>query len=325
MAIGIGAASQLAIGKETAWGTAVTPTLFIEFLEESMKNEVEHIEAGFIMGSRNNYKYYKGSEDVKGSFSMVVNPDNIGLLLYTALGVEGDATEVELTTAYDHDFTPAGTGTDLGSVTIEVDRDITCCTYAGATVDNFGLTAAKGSLVTANFDIIAQSETDDETATAGLSPSSLLPYMFHHGTVEVDAGAVAYVNSFNFTYGNGLDADGGFILNGSRNRAHAYKQGGILTGSMELEWTSDSDVLRDAYLDNTQKQLTLVLTSTEIIEAGYYYTLTVDIPKVHIMGDPPVISTRDRTPFTVNFEAVYDSTNFVKITARDARTTKWSA
>jgi len=94
---------------------------------------------------------------------------------------------------------------------------------------------------------------------------------------------------------------------------------------MELEWTSTSDVLRDAYLDNTQKQLTFIFTSTEAIETGYYYTLTADIPKVHLLGDPPVLSTRDRTPFSVNFEAVYDSTNFAKITHRDALTTKWSA
>ena len=92
-----------------------------------------------------------------------------------------------------------------------------------------------------------------------------------------------------------------------------------------MEWTSDSDDIRDAYLDNTQKQLTLTITSTETIESGYYYTLTIDIPKVHILGDPPTLNARDRLAFTANFEAVYDSTNFIKITLRDARTTKWSA
>jgi len=245
---------------------------------------------------------------------MVLNPDNIGLLLYMALGAEADPAQVDETTAYDHDFTPAGTDTDLGSFTLEIERDITCCIYAGCTVNNMTLTAAKGSLVTADFEIVGKSELDDQTAQE-LSPGSL----------AIDTVDVAYVNSFNFTYGNNLDVDGGFVLNASRNRSHAYKQGGTLTGSMELEWTSDSDALRDAYLDNTQKQLTLTITSTEAIETGYYYTLTVDIPKVHIMGDPPVLSSRDRTPFTVNFEAVYDATNFVKITHRDAQDTKWSA
>ena len=324
MPLGIGAAGRAGIAKETTWGTAVTVDTFIELLTEDVRNNVEKLEAGFLMGSRNNYKYYKGIEDIGGTFSMVLNPDNIGLLLYMALGAEADAAQVDATTAYDHDFTPADTGTDLGSFTLEIERDITCCIYAGCTVNNMTLTAAKGSLVTADFEIVGKSELDDQSPQS-LSPSSKIPYMFHQGSLAIDTSNVAYVNSFNFTYGNNLDTDGGFVLNGSRNRAHAYKQGGTLTGSMELEWTSDSDALRDAYLDNTQKQLTLTITSTETIEAGYYYTLTVDIPKVHIMGDPPVLSSRDRTPFTVNFEAVYDSTNFVKITHRDARDTKWSA
>ena len=325
MPIGIGAAAKAAIGKETTWGTAVTPTQFIELSDsgEGMKNNIEKIKAGILMGSRSAYKIYNGSEDPNGNFSMVVNPDNIGLLLYMALGVESTA-EVGLTTAYDHEFTPAGIGTDLESFTFEVDRNITCATYSGCTVDNFKLTAAKGSLVTADFDILSKTELDDQTATTGLSPSTKIPYTFHHGSLAIDTVDVAYVSSFNFTYGNMIDANG-FVLDGTKYRAHAYKQGNMLTGSMDLEWTSTSDAIRDAYLDNTQKQLTLTITSTETIEAGYYYTLTVDIPKVHIVGDPPVVSTRDRIPFTANFEAVYDATNFIKVTHRDARTTSWSA
>ena len=323
MPLGIGAQAKAAIVKEATWGTAVTVTQFIALLNEGIKNEVEKIPAGILMGSRNQYKYYKGVEDVKGPFSIVVNPDNIGLLLYMALGVEGDPAQVVSTTAYDHDFTPAGFSTDLGSFTLEIERGITCATYAGCTVDNMTMKAAKGSLMTADFDILAKSELDDQTATAGLSPSTKIPFMFHHGSFAIDTADVAFVNSFEYTYGNQIDPEG-FVFNGSCNRAHAYKQGGILTGTMEMEWTSDSDDLRDAYLDNTQKQLTLTMTSTETIESGYYYTLTVDIPKVHILGDPPVISTRDRTPFTANFEAVYDSTAFVKISLRDARSTKWS-
>ena len=324
MPLGIGAAAKAGIKKETTWGTAVTVDQFLELISEDVKNNVEKIQAGFLFGSRNQYKIYNGIEDVNGSFSMVVNPDNIGLLLYMALGVEADPAQVGTSTAYDHDFTPADTSTDLGSFTLEIDRDITCCIYAGCTVNNMTLTAAKGSLVTADFEIVAKSELDDQTAQS-LTPSTKIPYTFHFGSMAIGGSDVAYVNSFNMTYGNNLDADGGFVLNGTTNRAHAYKTVGTLTGSMELEWTGTSDALRDAYLDNTQKQLTLTITSTEEIETGYYYTLTIDIPKVHIMGDPPVISTRDRTPFTVNFEAVYDSTNFVKITHRDALTTKWSA
>jgi hypothetical protein len=45
---------------------------------------------------------------------------------------------------------------------------------------------------------------------------------------------------------------------------------------------------------------------------------------VKILGEPPSLSDRGRTPFAVNFEAIYDVTNYIKITHRDARVTKWS-
>jgi len=91
MPLGIGAAGKAAIGKETTWGTSATRDTFIELLPgESMKNTIEHIEAGFLMGSRNKYKIYKGTEDAGGQIPITVNPDNIGLLLYMALGAEAD-------------------------------------------------------------------------------------------------------------------------------------------------------------------------------------------------------------------------------------------
>jgi len=192
------------------------------------------------------------------------------------------------------------------------------------TVNNMKLSAAKGTFLIADFDVLGKQETDNQVF-AGISPSNLRPYIFHHGAVEINTTPVYYVNSFEFTYGNNLDAEGGFVMDGTGYRHHINKQGGTLTGSMSCEWTADSDVLRDAYLDNTQKKLEFIFTSPEQIESGYYYTLSIEIPIVHILGDPPVISGRERVPFNVSFEAVYDVTNFVKITHRDARNTKWSA
>jgi len=324
MAIGVGVNAVAGIVKETEYGGGGTAATFLEMISEGVRSNIEMIEAPYVFGSRSKYKYYQGAHDIGGPFSMVVNPDNIGLLLYLALGVEGNPSNVDETTAYDHEFTPAAAATDLGSFLLEIDRQIDCSIYQGCKVNTFALSATKGSLITADFNVLGKDETDGQTPTE-LTPSTKKPFTFHMGSMAIDTGAVTYVNSFSMEYSNELDAEGGFVLNGSQNRHHLNKQGQVLTGSLECEWTSVSDALRDAYLDNTQKQITLTITSTETIEAGYYYTMTIDIPKVHILGDPPQISGRERIPFTLNFEAVYDSTNFVKITLRDARTTKWSA
>jgi len=444
--IGTGAQGQAGIIKEASFGAGGTVDTYLELINENIKSNIEKLEAPYVFGSRNINKYYHGAHDIGGPFSIVVNPDNIGLLLYMALGAEANASQVltsqaevtEITceadssgslsgeyitfndptteyyawfdvagkgsadpaltgktaiivgiaenavntavasalqsavdakadfgasvasevvtitnanngsvtdatngdtgwstapnvttqgsggTAYDHVFTPAGMATDLDSFALEIERGIDCSIYSGCTVNNFTLSASKGSLVTADFEIVGKDETDGVSKQT-LSPSTKQPYTFHMGSVEIDTTPVAYVNSFTITYGNNIDTDGGFVLNASNYRAHAYKTLGTLTGTLECEWTATSDALRDAYLDNTQVRVELIITSTETIESGYYYTLSIDIPKTHIMGDPPTIGGRDRIPFSVNFEGVYDSTNFIKITHRDALSTKWSA
>ena len=325
MPLYIGAMGKGGYKLETGYGTGGTPpTIFLPIINEDMKANPEKIASPAMFGSRNTRTYYHGRHDPKGSVTFMADPDNIPSILFAALGVEGDAEQVGVTTAYDHAFTPAGNTVDLTSLALEVDREGTCCWYTGCVVNELSINAALGSPMQATMNILAKQEADDQSATV-LTPSTLLPYIFHHGKVEVNDVQVYYVTGMNLTYNNGVDEASGFTLNGTTMRNHAYKTTGLLTGSMECEWTSVSDPLRDYYLDNTDTKIEFIFISTDAIEAGYYYTLTIEIPTAKIMGDPPVLSDRGRTPFTVNFEAVYNVTNYVKFTHRDARTTKWSA
>jgi hypothetical protein len=446
MPIYIGAQGKAGYKLETSYGTGGTPvTIPIPIISEDMRINIQKIASPALFGSRNTRTYYHGQQNPSGSITFMADPDNIATLLFLALGVEGNATQVlgtqaEITqvtcgadtagslsgkyftinsptvnyyvwydvaglgsidpaiagktgipvgissgatastvatatasaidalaafvstpaaavvtvtnavagaatdatagttgwatptvaqqgsggAAYDHVFTPAAVGVDLGSFALEIERGGTCCLYNGCVVNEIKFAATRENPLQCTLGLFAQLETDDQTATV-LTPSTKIPYLFTHATVKLDTAAIAYVNSFELTYTNEVDADGGFVVNGTAYRAHCYKTTGLLTGSMELEWTSAADTFRDAYLDNTSMKLEFIFTSTEAIEAGYYYTMSIEIPIAKILGEPPVLSDRGRTPFTVNFEAIYDSTNYVKITHRDARSSKWSA
>jgi len=452
--IGIGAGGQAGIIKEGSYGGGGTVDTFLELISEDVRLEQEKIPSAAVISERYMNKYINGAHDVQGSFTIEVNPDNIGLLMYMALGVEANASQVtgataevtditceadtggslsgeyitfsapagdfyawfdvddqgsddpapggtgiavgfpvnttadnvaaalataidananfgasaaaavvtitnasngavtdatngdtgwstapDVTTqgsggaAYDHVFTPAASGTDLGSFLLEIDRGLgtsNAFKYDGMKVNTMTLNAAKGSLLTAAFDCFGQQETDNISPQT-LNPSTLLPFTFSSGTLKIDdqggtPAAVAYVNSINLVLANALDSDGGFVMDGNNYRNHLNKQTVALTGSMELEYTSTSDTERDKYRDNTQRYLQLIFTSTEQIEAGYYYTMTWDIYAVHYLTAHPQISGRDRIPFSVDFEAVRDSSSgLCTCTLRDARTTKWSA
>ncbi|HUS84944.1 MAG TPA: phage tail tube protein, partial [Anaerolineales bacterium] len=139
-------------------------------------------------------------------------------------------------------------------------------------------------------------------------------------------GVVAYVKSFDFTLDNLLNADG-YMLDGSNVRGSLDKQGINLTGTMTLEYIAASYAQRTAYLDNATKWLTLIFTSTETIEPGYFYTMTVDIKYVKYTEAGDDIGGRDAIPLTIGWTAKAPAAGqeFIKVTLRDALAAKWSA
>lgn len=444
--MGLARARYLGIAKETEWGTPVAPTTFLEFLTCGVKKSVEKIQSAANINQRYINDIYPGSIDIGGPFDIEVNPDNIGLLLFMALGVEGNpsqvvTTQAEITdvtceadvagslsgkywllnspsteyyvwydvngkgsqdpaisgktgivvgiapdatasavasatqaaidakadfgatvnaavvtitnaaagavadasdgdtgwtnawsvtqqgsggAAYDHDFTPADDAVDLGSFTLEVGKAIKQMRYAGCRVNSLTLSAAKGSILKVTFNVLGKSE-DDTVSAASPTYSTKLAYVFDLGQVKIDGGAVAYVKSFDLTIDNMINADG-YMLDGSNARGSLEKQGLAVTGTMTLEYTATSYAQRTAYMSNAAKQLTLIFTSSEQIEAGYYYTLTVDMPAVKYIDEGDDVGGRDAIPLTIGWAAKKPAaSSIVKATLRDAQTTKWSA
>ena len=325
MPLGVGAAGFMSIGRETTFKTPATRDTVIGLVSESVQNQVEKLPAQAVLGAREINNMYLGVEDIQGPFTYEANPDNVGLLLYHALGVEAAPQQVASSLAYDHDFTPAQNDVDLGSFTAEIDRGLGASdvfVYAGCVINSWGITAQKGSLINIDIELLGGTETPGQTRTS-LAIPTLLPYTFSMGNLAIDTVDVGYCNQFTMTLNNNLDAEGGFVLDSSRQRNHIYKQTLEVSGSLELEWTALSDAQRAAFTANTTKQLTLTIVSTEAIDTGLFYTLTIDIPKCKYTAAFPNIAGRDRVPFTVDFMAIFDATNTIKITHRDARTTKW--
>jgi hypothetical protein len=324
MALGIGAYTEAAIIEEASYAAGGTYDTFLELrAEETVQKNQEKIDGDYLFGSPILLKTFNGVEAPAGVIPIVANPDNIPVLMFLSLGAEAAASQVGSTTAYDHDFTPAGSATDLKSFAFEIHRDLHAFEYVGGKVNSVTFKAAKGSFVHADFDCIFQTEDDTHTWTDAVAKSTKLPYSFHMATLKIDTAAVAYVNSCEITHSWNLDVEGCHRMDGNAYIGEPWKTVENISGSLGCEWTSTSDVLRDAYLDNTAVQVTLEIVSTEEIETGYYYTLTIDIPITYFIGDPPVVSDRGRIPFTANFVGAYDSTNNIKITTRDASNSVW--
>lgn len=327
MALGIGAYTEAAIVEEATYAAGPPTSGYDTFLElraeETVQKNQEKIDGDFLIGSPILYKTFNGVEAPAGVIPIVANPDNISLLMFLSLGAEASQAQVGSTTAFDHVFQPAGSATDLESFAFEIHRDLHGFEYVGGKVNSFTVKAAKGSFIHFDFDCVFQQEDDTHSWSDAVSKSSKIPYSFHMATLKVADSAVAFVNSVEIMHSWNLDLEGCHRADGNAYIGDPNKTIETITGSLGCEWTTDSDVLRDAYLDNTPKQISLELVSTETIETGYYYSLEVDIPVTYIIGDPPVVSDRGRIPFTVNFRGAYDSTNNIVVTSRDAKDATW--
>jgi len=228
--------------------------------------------------------------------------------------------------AYDHVFTMAPDGTDLKSFVLEVGKEIKQMRYAGVMVNTLAFAAAKGSILKATFGVLGQSEDDTVGVPGGITYSPRLAYVFDQGQVKIDDAVVAYVKSFDFTIDNLLDADG-FMLDGTHQRGSLNKQGINITGTMTLEYTAAAYAQRTAYLTNAVKWLNLTFTSPEEVEAGYNYTMEMEMKYVKYIEAGDDIGGRDAIPLTIGWVAKAPAAGqeIIKVTLRDAKNARWSA
>ena len=91
MGIISGQDAKLQIGLESSWGTAVVPTVAIDFTSESLKYIPNLISENALIGRKTVGRVDKTGEKVAGGFSMILKPDNVGMLLGAALGSEASA------------------------------------------------------------------------------------------------------------------------------------------------------------------------------------------------------------------------------------------
>ena len=322
--VGAGAATA-EYALEASYGNGDTLDTALDLVEESMRENTEPLRSGVFMGSRAHKTYHLGSKGASGDIKFIANPDNLPKILYAALGTEAEEGQVDETTAYDHDFTPEAVGGDLPSLNVGIDKHGSEYGYPGLVINTITFEFTKGDYLYVTLGTLAQKELDDQSGLQGVSLSTKLPYIGDYASLEIGGVAKTYGISGSIVINNFLDEEGSYRLTGDRFRSEPRPQTFMVTANLEIEWESGSDALRDAIRDNTDTQVTIVVTHETAIEAGYYYTLTIDIPTAKIIGELPVLSTRDRIPFPLTIEGVYNVTNLVKVTHRDALNAKWSA
>ena len=307
MAIRSGLAAQLGIGVETTWGTAVTPTRFYEFTDESLALSIERIESeGLRAGNRvmRSDRYAVGQKAVEGSVSMDMTAENSGLLFQHALG--------QVTTT-----TPSGSVKNHECVladpyslglTLEVGRPgndgtVRAFTYSGCKISSFTLSNSVNELLTGEFSFIGKDETTGSITSASY-PSSQELLSFAGATISV-AGSSYECKEASVEVDLGLDAER-YILGSQTINAPVAAAMTEITGSVTAEFKDLTAYNR--FVNNTQAALTLKWEGTAI-SGTYKRGITVTLPAVRFDGNTPNVGGPEVVDVELAYKALYNGTD----------------
>ena len=302
-------ANHVGIGKETTYGTAVAPTIFLPTREVkgvSIEMDKQAVEA--IKGTAPKNKcMYPGLVEINAEYEMDAYPQAITHLLYAALGAKATALESGESAVYKHTLTESFT---KPSYTIEEKFGEIVKRYAGFIPSEFTLGIEKGEGVTFSFNGPAKSQADATASTP--SYETPCPYNFSHITtftigsldllaIGLESAEVTYANAIAPRHAIGDNFPKGLVPGASE-----------FTGSISVYLDNASKALLADYIANTERSLEIVMQG-ETIGTASKNTIRITSARVNFTSTSEEIEDNYNV-IEIEFEAVEDpSTGIVKV------------
>lgn len=304
MALTSGLAGQFGFEKESTPGTYEAPTHFLEFLDESIKLEIEQVSSnGIRAGRRTKHNITAGAQVVRGSSTHELTTETTGGLLELCFGA------VNTTGASDpwtHTFTPG----DLASGTVQVGTPGTGGTvhprsYTGMKVSAWELTVDPSTnFVILRIDWVGQAETTAESLETA-SYSTFTRVTFKHATFSL-GGSEVCVDQISIRGDNALDVNNKVC---STNPGYpTISEAGMrsYTGTATADFADLTQYNR--YKNATEVAFSLALA----VSANDDLTITGN---VHFMGETPNVTGAEVLKQPIPFEFVHATSDASAITA----------
>jgi len=300
----------LALKKETEYGTHVTPDKFIDIVSESIayRNNVIYVEN---VNTVDFLKQVAGPYGIAGDFDLKIEPENIGHIL---LGLFGQVTSEQQgeTSAYKHTFKPIGEDTELPSFTFEVGIGaITARRIAGCKIRRLSLSCAAGDLLLGSVTLVGKKDAIEDLQTPSFS--ALPPFAWNQATVT-RAGSTIKPTAVEVNYENILSEDE-YRLSTDRTIQELPWLSRRISGRIDLKFANTDDLkLFYGAAAATEPQETIETVAlnlkfvSALIEAAYYYTLELDIPRVVYDIANANVNVRDKIIQSIEWTALYDAT-----------------
>lgn len=257
MSYKVGSGSVCQMGKQTAWGTSVVPTVLLNMTSETISATVTKGDEGNLLASKTANQRDLMSISVGGGLSMVLRPEFVDLILECGLGVK---TAISQTSNYK--YTLAAPNVDLPVSTIVLSRGGIVKTYKDVTIRSIRISATAQDYVKVDIDILGVDEipAGGTGAQTIQSISYTLPsYRCTQATLKYAAGgtsqsgltSVLDVESFDITIDNGL-AEGPATYGSGVYASRPALGQRTVTVNFNLPFSADTDTFYKTYYLNEE-------------------------------------------------------------------------
>jgi|GEM_PF-542931 len=314
-----GAGASLQIGKESTFGTGVSPTVLVDITSEGIKLSVEKGDEGSLLASKTPQSRDLLGISAGGSFSFILRPEFAGLLLHAALGGADTAAQVGSTDKYTHTLNLCAANSDLPSLTVVVNRKAAVKKYPGCTISTLSLDCAAGDYVKGSVDIKGIKE-ETGTLNSELTGFTIPSYRCTSATFTI-GGTSFDISSASFKLDNGVEDAPKTYAAGLYPGQPQHGQRSV-TISFEIPYSASVDALKSTYL-TTESNASVVLTFGS---SNADYTIQITIPNLAINDVDSGVSGTGLISATVAGEALsVGSTEPLAIVITDKTSTGYGA
>jgi hypothetical protein len=311
MAIGSGLSAQFGLKAETVYGTPVTVDRFLEFLNESLVDDVEPVDVfslgmGRVQRSSHIVHVVTGAS---GSVELIVLNKGFGTIFQQCFGVAA-SVQVGATLEYTQTFSIDLAGGQYGvNATYQVGvPDVTGTvrtkTLEGGKVTAFHLNAALSDALKLTVDLVGEQMLNTTALAAASYATGRAPFVYSQGCLTV-AGVENVVKSITIDVDHGLDDDRHGLCAALRREPIAAGEA-VISGTFDAEFASLANW--DAFKAGTLSQLILDFTGPVIPGTSNPYKLTLTLPKCRFTGETPQVGGPEIVRQAVAFQSVYDGT-----------------
>lgn len=329
MATGTGLDAQLGFAPEVTWGTAVTPTKFVEFNSESLSFEPTFLEpTGLRVGTK--YKranrVRQSRKSVSGDVECEFATKGMGLLVKHMLGSALTTPTVIVAGAYKQIHTP-GDFRGLG-LTMQVGRPepssgtVRPFTYAGCKFPSWEFSIQDNAVPTLKLSVLGRTESTVTALATAAFVSGATVFDFSQATLKLGGTVATTTGVTSVTGGTAAStiiteislkgeapmADERFGLGNAGLRAEPLENDvPTITGSLSAEFNKAE--LYDVFSDNGTTAMQLTLTGGAIGATASNYMLDFILPAVKFKSAAPGVSGPDIVQMSTDFEVYSDETN----------------